>query len=418
MALKKINHKAAIKTKSSIYEIYLGTFSDNEFTWYSVAKYSDPVKAYKEYKKYVNTQLKYTDEELKKVWDTGRLDVELRQGNKLLNWVGIYSRKVTDLTHEEEKESQLENKKKSNKQKKDAITPEILAGEVRKNLIEYLKSNNIVFDDLKVQARYELDPNQIDFVFSGLKNLEDLKNLIHTIGTEREGEPVEIKAFDYIFIPSLYYNGWKYVIRLIPREKINLKNLEEDFDPENFINSFFDSSLNFNKLNTIDSFPSVKGDIEVKQDIDNATYYIFYHVDPVRNSAEKIYGPYELVDDMKTNYKILTTKSLKEDDEDLYKSIINDINDNVSKMIVSDYHTDGNKLMIEINWNDEGFYFENIDNYLKDNYKSKNNLPRFLSDYLDTYSADYEAYELDDFKNPAYDRNYTIIITRDIDMEA
>ena len=176
--------------------------------------------------------------------------------------------------------------------------------------------------------------------------------------------------------------------------------------------------MNFNKLNTIDSFPSVKGDIEVKQDIDNAAYYIFYHVDPVRNSAEKIYGPYELVDDMKTNYKILTTKSLKEDDEDLYKSIINDINDNVSKMIVSDYHTDGNKLMIEINWNDEGFYFENIDNYLKDNYKSKNNLPRFLSDYLDTYSANYEAYELDDFKNPAYDRNYTIIITRDIDMEA
>ena len=165
MALKKINHKAAIKTKSSIYEIYLGTFSDNEFTWYSVAKYSDPVKAYKEYKKYVNTQLKYTDEELKKVWDTGRLDVELRQGNKLLNWVGIYSRKVTDLTHEEEKEAQLENKKKSSKQKKDAITPEILIGEVRENLIKYLKSNNIVFDDLKVQARYELDPNQIDFVF-------------------------------------------------------------------------------------------------------------------------------------------------------------------------------------------------------------------------------------------------------------
>lgn len=102
--LTKINKKAEIKSNSDVYEIYLGTFLDNTFTWYSVKKLKNLNEAYKEYKKYVNTQLKYTDEELKKVWDTGRLDIELRQGNKLLNWVGIYSREVKALSEKEEKE--------------------------------------------------------------------------------------------------------------------------------------------------------------------------------------------------------------------------------------------------------------------------------------------------------------------------
>ena len=98
--------KKEIKSNSDVYEIYLGTFIDNAFTWYSISKHKDPTDAYKEFKKYVNTQLKYTDEELQQVWDTGRLDIELRQGNKLLNWVGIYSREVKPLNEKEEKEAE------------------------------------------------------------------------------------------------------------------------------------------------------------------------------------------------------------------------------------------------------------------------------------------------------------------------
>lgn len=110
--------KNQIKSNSDVYEIYLGTFIDNAFTWYSIKKFKDPTAAYKEFKNYVNTQLKYTDEELKQVWDTGRLDIELRQGNKLLNWVGIYSREVKPLTKKEEKEAE---KGKVKKEKKDSI---------------------------------------------------------------------------------------------------------------------------------------------------------------------------------------------------------------------------------------------------------------------------------------------------------
>ena len=116
-----------VKSNSDVYEIYLGTFIDNAFTWYSIAKYKDLTKAYKEYKKYVNTQLKYTDEELKQVWDTGRLDIELRQGNKLLNWVGIYSREVKPLTEKEEKEvEKAEIKKKKDSADDSIIGPHLV----------------------------------------------------------------------------------------------------------------------------------------------------------------------------------------------------------------------------------------------------------------------------------------------------
>ena len=147
----KVNKGKEIKSNSDVFEVYLGTFIDNAFTWYSVAKYKDLKSAYKGFKNYVNTQLKYTDEELQKVWDTGRLDIELRQGNKLLNWVGIYSRKVASLDEKEEKEVEKGKIKKAQKKKKDSapfsnalgldLSSETLAEDIWK-LIEKQKSDD------------------------------------------------------------------------------------------------------------------------------------------------------------------------------------------------------------------------------------------------------------------------------------
>lgn len=97
---------------SKQYQLMLGTFIDNEFVWHDVDSYEDLETAYAEFKKYVNSQLKYTDEELIKVWNTGRLDVELRRGNRLLNWVGIYAREVDRLSKEDEEEADKENPEK------------------------------------------------------------------------------------------------------------------------------------------------------------------------------------------------------------------------------------------------------------------------------------------------------------------
>lgn len=94
---------------SKQYQLILGTFIDDKFVWHDVGSYDDQAEAYKEYKKYVNEQLKYSDDELVKVWNSGRLDIELRHGNKLLNWTGIYTREVP-----------VEDKDDDNKDVKDA----------------------------------------------------------------------------------------------------------------------------------------------------------------------------------------------------------------------------------------------------------------------------------------------------------
>ena len=161
----KVNKKKEIKTNSDVFEIYLGTFNDDVFTWYSIKKMKDATEAYKEFKKYVNTQLKYTDEELKKVWDTGRLDIELRQGNKLLNWVGIYSREVKNLSKEEEKEAEEAKIKKDSQKifinREDKIIELELDGDVLDNFaFEYaerndLNYNNLDFADILPDEAYE-----------------------------------------------------------------------------------------------------------------------------------------------------------------------------------------------------------------------------------------------------------------------
>lgn len=84
------------------YEVWLGTFEGEDFIWKTIKKSKDFDEAYSFYHKYCVKQMSYTDEELKKIWSSGRVDVELRQGSKLLNWIGIFSRKVSSELREEE----------------------------------------------------------------------------------------------------------------------------------------------------------------------------------------------------------------------------------------------------------------------------------------------------------------------------
>jgi hypothetical protein len=117
------------KSKKKKYEIILGAFHYDQFVWHHVGAYDileGDDGAYKAFKAYVNSQLKYTDEELKKVWDSGRLDIELREGTKLLNWVGVYARAaVTDENDNEDNDKEPgdpdKEDKKEEKPKKDSL---------------------------------------------------------------------------------------------------------------------------------------------------------------------------------------------------------------------------------------------------------------------------------------------------------
>lgn len=85
------------------YELWLGSFEGENFKWKVISKFNDFNKAFKAFKDFCDKQASYSQEELKEVWSSPRLDIELRQGNKMLNWMGLYSRKVDkDLTAERE----------------------------------------------------------------------------------------------------------------------------------------------------------------------------------------------------------------------------------------------------------------------------------------------------------------------------
>ena len=74
------------------FKLEIGTFEKDKFVWKTLKSFSDITKAKKAFRKFCLEQFYYTDEELFKVWKSVRIDVELKQENKLLNWCGIYFR--------------------------------------------------------------------------------------------------------------------------------------------------------------------------------------------------------------------------------------------------------------------------------------------------------------------------------------
>ena len=182
--LKKVTQNQIV-SKSDVYGVYLGTFFDNAFTWYLVKEFKDLKAAYKEFKNYVNTQLKYTDEELVKVWDTGRLDIELRQGSKLLNWVGIYCREAQPLTEKEEKK--VEEGKVEKPKAKDSMPDEIPAA---------------IADQYK-------EIESVAQAVCGHKTKTDLEEGygIRWVHTPHSGEQAHAIPFDYLVIVDVRTNN-------------------------------------------------------------------------------------------------------------------------------------------------------------------------------------------------------------------
>ena len=87
------------------YEIWFGTFEGEDFVWKTIKKFNTYAEASKFFETYKKKQAEYSAEELSKVWGSGRIDIELRQGKKLLNWVGMYYRKAADPDWEPDEEA-------------------------------------------------------------------------------------------------------------------------------------------------------------------------------------------------------------------------------------------------------------------------------------------------------------------------
>lgn len=89
-------------TKEKEIAIYIGTFdaSDNSFTWKKDDTFSSLKSGYSAFKKLCQKCAGYTYDDLMEIYDSPRLDIELRQGTKMLKWFGIYEKDV-DLADEE-----------------------------------------------------------------------------------------------------------------------------------------------------------------------------------------------------------------------------------------------------------------------------------------------------------------------------
>ena len=276
---KKVG-KQIVKSSSDTFEIYLGTFIDNAFTWYSIAKYKDATEAYKEFKKYVNTQLKYTDEELKQVWDTGRLDIELRQGNKLLNWVGIYSREVKSLSEEEEAEAE---EGKPGKKKEDSVNVDLQKAPVIDFTPDVDAVNAFTNGEYDVLSEEQL----VDMINSCASVKFKNVNMIYIDPSQDEIEPVKYQLYKFNLHSALtddlaiYIDG---VLRDFEVDDIKIedtlkgsatvvseavkKAVQEEPDFKRFVHE------------CVDRF--TKGDCGLRKDNGHTGYYVYAN-DPEKN---------------------------------------------------------------------------------------------------------------------------------------
>ena len=91
------------------FHLYLGTFEKDKFIWKKLESFSTFDAAYNRYIKFIKEQLDYGNEELLKIWKSARLDIELKQGDKRINWCGLTCRQSEELDEDEDEEDKLEH---------------------------------------------------------------------------------------------------------------------------------------------------------------------------------------------------------------------------------------------------------------------------------------------------------------------
>ncbi|MCR5187162.1 MAG: hypothetical protein K6D97_08655 [Clostridia bacterium] len=82
------------KIKDKTIALYIGTFDgkDNTFTWKKEKEFKTYEEAEKEFNKVCISTFDLTYEDFKEKYGSPRLDVEIRQGSKMLKWFGIYEK--------------------------------------------------------------------------------------------------------------------------------------------------------------------------------------------------------------------------------------------------------------------------------------------------------------------------------------
>ena len=276
---KKENEKEGIP-----YTLYVGVIDveNNSYNWFEVENFDDLEKAYKRFKNFVLEQLKYTDEELQKIWGIGRLDIELKQGKKLVNWVGIYSREVVDeetgepLVQKEGEVEILKSFKKVESEKEDfKDSVDDTADEIKQEIVKHITNEDDaseinltgLFSHAHIYEGKYLLGNLIDYgTFTFSKKVRDLGYEI--LDALEEMHP-------NLKIEATLVDG-EYVIHLTIKEEPT----KEELDELGMIADDVDKVLfEYNGNRVINTRTN-----EV---------YIYWNIDPIRNLPQKVFGPFK-----------------------------------------------------------------------------------------------------------------------------
>lgn len=191
------------------YELWFGYFEGETFVWKILKKFTTFQEAYREYKKFVEEQFKLDDEDLQEKWGSTRLDIELREHGKKINWVGLYTRKVD--TNEDEKDKEKESDKEDKKDEKGASAKDSVPFE----LSFLVRINGDVYDE---ETFYEyLDVPYIFYpdVPSEESVREDLEGLVDVWREKNGGEDPHLVKFTEV---NLYERN--EIVKVYPSLKI------------------------------------------------------------------------------------------------------------------------------------------------------------------------------------------------------
>ncbi len=86
--------------------LYIGTFDEKkqDTKWKIIKTFKSKKEGYISFKDLCKKCAAYTYEELMEIYNSPRLDIELKEGDTLLKWMGIYEKQISEDEEKEEKE--------------------------------------------------------------------------------------------------------------------------------------------------------------------------------------------------------------------------------------------------------------------------------------------------------------------------
>ena len=94
------------------YALWFGSFDKEDFVWKTLSTHETFDDCYRAYHKLCVECVGMDKDELYDKYKSTRIDIEIRDGEKRLNWVGIYSRRVDKTIEEDEEKDEEESEDK------------------------------------------------------------------------------------------------------------------------------------------------------------------------------------------------------------------------------------------------------------------------------------------------------------------